>query len=125
MESLALSEAVCAVCAAVADVAAAVAEFDAAVALAAAFVIVDFISSISPCNCSVCVAFGSIGDIGGVSADNTFIVVEVDIMIRSVTSPYISMPRIVTDISPANSKGSAGMGTTYAPSTSKSVVSTV
>ena len=124
--SLALSEAVCAVCAAVADVAAAVAEFAAAVALAAAFVIVDLISSISPCSCSACVGVGSTGATSdaGTIADKTFIVVEADMIMRSAVVPSVakSIPRIVIVISPAYAKGSAGIGTMYAPSTSKSVV---
>ena len=124
--SLALSEAVCAVCAAVADVEADVAEFADAVALAAAFVIVDFMPSISLCNCSACVGVGSMGatsDAGAI-AGKTFIVVEADMIMRSAVVPSVakSMPRIVIVISPAYAKGSAGIGTMYASPTSKSVV---
>ena len=66
---------------------------------------------------------GATSDAGAI-ADKTFIVVEADMIMRSAVVPFVakSMPRIVIVISPAYAKGSAGIGTMYAPSTSNSVV---
>ena len=77
-----------------------------------AFAIVASMISISLCNCSACVGVGSMGttSLSGEIADNTFIVVEADIIMRSAVVPSAakSTPLIVIVISPAYTKGSGG-----------------